>query len=244
MFRNDRARLERSGRRVGSLIRVHEALKERPILSLSEACKRTTLSFPTASAAMDRLVQQGIAREITGTGPMVEIFPDRIEFSNPGEPLIAPDRFVDAPPRSRNEDMAALMRRVGICGERGSGIDKVVSVIELALLPAPLFEMSSGATRSVMFAHRDLKHMERTDRVRAVYLHACLRYVMREKTTNATLRQRFGIDARNAAIVSRLLNEAVEAGVIAIENPDAGRRSRTYLPIWAVRDILQGLPVV
>ena len=66
MFRNDRARLEKSGRRVGSLIRVHEALKERPILSLSEACKRTPLSFPTASTAMDQLVQQGLAREITG----------------------------------------------------------------------------------------------------------------------------------------------------------------------------------
>ena len=56
---------------------------------------------------------------------------------------------------------------------------------------------------------------------------------MREKTTNATLRQRFGIASPNAAVASRLLNEAVEAGVIAIEDPAVGKRSRSYLPFWA-----------
>ena len=75
--------------------------------------------------------------------------------------------------------------------------------------------------------------MNKADRERAVYIHACLRYVMREKTTNATLRQRFGIASRNAAVASRLLNEALEAGVIVIEDPTAGKRSRSYLPFWA-----------
>ena len=164
---------------------------------------------------------------------MVEIFTDRIEISNPGESLIETDRFIDAPPRSRNEAVAALMRRFGICEERGSGIDKVIAAIEFSQLPAPLFETPPGATRSVMFAHKDLKDMDRSDRVRAVYLHTCLRHVMREKTTNGTLRQRFGVDSRNAAVVSRLLNEAVEAGMIVIEDPMAGRRSRSYLPFWA-----------
>ncbi len=45
---------------------MHEALKERPILSLSVAAARTSLSFPTVSAAMNRLVDMGIALEITG----------------------------------------------------------------------------------------------------------------------------------------------------------------------------------
>ena len=47
-------------------LRVHDVLKERPILSLSEAGKRTNLSFPTVSSAMERLVEYGIAVEITG----------------------------------------------------------------------------------------------------------------------------------------------------------------------------------
>ena len=66
MFASDRAAIEQQGRRAGSVLRVHEALKEQPILSLSEIHKRTTLSFPTASSAMERLVNHGIAREITG----------------------------------------------------------------------------------------------------------------------------------------------------------------------------------
>jgi len=69
--------------------------------------------------------------------------------------------------------------------------------------------------------------------LRAVYLHACLRHAMREKTTNATLRQRFGIASRNAAVVSRLQNEAVEASMIVIEDPTAGKRSRSYMPFRA-----------
>ena len=125
------------------------------------------------------------------------------------------------------------MRRFGICEERGSGVDKVILEIELSQLPAPLFETPPGATRSVIFAHKDLKDMAKADRVRAVYLHACLRHVMGKKTGNATLRRRFGIAGRNSAVVSRMLNEAVEAGAIVVEDPKAGRRHRAYLPFWA-----------
>ena len=81
---------------------------------------------------------------VTGAGPMVEIFDDRIEITNPGEPLVDTQRFVDTPPRSRNEALASLMRRFRICEERGSGIDKVVLQVELFQLPAPLFETPGG----------------------------------------------------------------------------------------------------
>ncbi len=201
---------------------------------IGKALRETIPLFPEIAIrelVANMLIHQDFA--ISGTGPMVEIFTDRIEILNPGKSLIATDRFVDAPPRSRNEAMAALMRRFGICEERGSGIDKVVFAIEMSQLPAPLFETPPAATRAVVFAYKDLKEMNGADRVRAVYLHACLRYVMREKTTNATLRQRFGIAGRNAAVASRLLNEALEAGVIVIEDPTAGKRSRSYLPFWA-----------
>lgn len=67
MFVSDRGVIERqSGRRAGSILRVHESLKARPILSLSEIRKRAALSFTTASSAMEWLVERGIAREITG----------------------------------------------------------------------------------------------------------------------------------------------------------------------------------
>ncbi|HSP96887.1 MAG TPA: Fic family protein [Candidatus Dormibacteraeota bacterium] len=66
LFRDDRARIEPSGRRAGSALRVHESLKARPIVSMPEVCRRTGLSFPAASAAMDLLIECGIARELTG----------------------------------------------------------------------------------------------------------------------------------------------------------------------------------
>ena len=66
-FAADRTAIEQQGgRRAGSLLRVHEALKKHPILSLPGIRERTTLTFPTADSAMKSLVEQGIAREITG----------------------------------------------------------------------------------------------------------------------------------------------------------------------------------
>lgn len=76
------------------------------------------------------------------------------------------------------------MRRVGVCEERGSGVDKVVSETELYQLPAPLIETVVDSTRMVLFAHKSLNDMDRADRTRACYLHACLRHVERDLMTN------------------------------------------------------------
>ena len=65
-FQDDRSRVEKAGRRAGSALRVHEALKLRPIQSLPGVRTTTGLSFPAVSAAMGLLVELGIARELTG----------------------------------------------------------------------------------------------------------------------------------------------------------------------------------
>lgn len=66
MFRADRSRVEGAGRRAGSALRVHEALKTRPIQSMPALRTATGLSFPAVASAMDLLVELGIARELTG----------------------------------------------------------------------------------------------------------------------------------------------------------------------------------
>lgn len=169
----------------------------------------------------------------TGAGPLVEIFADRIEITNPGKPLVETLRFLDAPPQSRNEAIAALMRRFGICEERGSGIDKVVSLIEVHQLPAPVFEVASTSTRCVLFAPKTLPEMSPEDRVRACYWHANLRYVINQSTNNRSIRQRFGIPDNRPAQATKLLNEAVAEGVIVIADHSVGNKSRSYLPFWA-----------
>lgn len=211
---------------------VHGLLPANEVID--QALRKNVPMFP--ELAVRELVANALIHQdffITGTGPMVEIFDDRIEITNPGEPLVDTQRFVDTPPRSRNEGLASLMRRFRICEERGSGIDKVVFQVELFQLPAPLFESPEGFTRTVLFAHKPLSAMDKADRVRACYLHACLRYVTRKPMTNASLRERFGISERNSSTASRLLAEAVEVGLIVIADPEAGTRIRSYLPFWA-----------
>lgn len=66
IFQQDRSRIEPEGRRAGSALRVHEALKARAIVSLSAVCEATGLSFPAASSGMELLENLGIARELTG----------------------------------------------------------------------------------------------------------------------------------------------------------------------------------
>ncbi len=201
---------------------------------IGKALRKTVPMFP--ELAVRELVANALIHQdffVRGAGPMVEIFNDRIEITNPGEPLVDTDRFVDTPPKSRNETLASLMRRFGICEERGSGIDKVVSEVELYQLPAPLFERPEGFTRTVLFAHKKINEMDRQERIRACYLHACLKYVMREFLTNASLRERFGIAERNKATVSRYIREAVEAGMIKPVDENAAKKLMKYVPYWA-----------
>lgn len=156
-----------------------------------------------------------------------------MEITNPGLPLVKTDRFLDSPPKSRNEALASFMRRIGVCEERGSGVDKVVFQTEFYQLPAPLFETTAEHTRAVLFAHRELREMDKEDRIRACYLHACLRYVQRDFMTNATLRERFGIEDKNSAMASRIIKDAIDANVIRCHDETVGSRARKYLPWWA-----------
>lgn len=200
---------------------------------IGQALRKEVPMFPELS--IRELVANAIIHQdfhATGTAPMVEIFDDRMEVTNPGLPLVRTDRFLDSPPKSRNEALASFMRRIGICEERGSGIDKVVFQAEFYQLPAPLFETKDEHTLIVLFAHRKLKDMDKGDRIRACYLHACLKYVQRDFMTNTTLRERFGIEVENKAMASRLIRDALESGVIKLHDEDAPPKLRKYVPFW------------
>lgn len=123
-----------------------------------------------------------------------------------------------------------------ICEERGSGWDKVVFQTEFYQLPAPLAEVADESTRVVLFSPRRLARMDKADRVRAVYLHACLRYVNREYVTNTSIRARFGVEPQNIAAASRLIKETVESGKIVPYDPSAAPKMMRYLPFWAAPD--------
>ncbi len=201
---------------------------------IGRALRTTVPLFP--ELAIRELVANAIIHQdfhTAGTTPMVEIFSNRMEITNPGLPLVKTDRFLDSPPKSRNEAVASFMRRIGVCEERGSGVDKVVFQTELYQLPAPLFETTDEHTRAVLFAHRELKKMDKEDRTRACYLHACLKYVQRDFMTNTTLRERFGIEAKNSAMASRIIKDTISADLIRCHDESVGSKARKYLPWWA-----------
>lgn len=66
LFNQDTRRLEQSGRSAANTLRVLAVLRQRPLLSLTQLCQHTAMTFPTANKIMARLVEAGIARELTG----------------------------------------------------------------------------------------------------------------------------------------------------------------------------------
>lgn len=202
---------------------------------IEQALRTDVRMYP--EVAIRELVANALIHQdfsLTGTGPMVEIFTDRIEITNPGMPLIDTQRFLDAPPQSRNDRIASFMRRINICEERGSGIDKVVHWAEVFQLPAPDFSVSHQHTKAVLFAYRKLSEMSKADRIRACYQHAALQHVSNQQMTNTSLRARFSISAQNYSIASRIISETLEAGLIRLYDPtNKSKKNSRYVPFWA-----------
>jgi ATP-dependent DNA helicase RecG len=201
---------------------------------IGKALRKDVPMYP--ELAVRELVANAIIHQdfsLRGTGPMIEVFSDRMEITNPGIPLVQVERFLDSPPRSRNEAMASFLRRVGVCEERGSGFDKVVFQTEFYQLPAPVVEVTAEHTRVTLFSHKPWTEMDREERGRACYLHSCLKYVTKDHMTNASLRQRFGMDEKSISIASRIIKDTVAAGKVRPKDPDTAPKHMKYVPYWA-----------
>ena len=201
---------------------------------IDKALRKKVSLYPLL--AIRELVANAIIHQdfsIKGSSPMVEIFSNRIEITNPGKPLIDPLRFVDHNPESRNEILARFMRRINICEERGSGIDKVVFECEYNQLPAPEIIVGDNYTRIILYGHKTLRQMDKQDKVRACYLHACLKYVSGEYMTNQSLRVRFGIEEQNYPMASRIISDTIEAKFIKdYDSESKSRKYAKYVPYW------------
>lgn len=200
---------------------------------IGKALRKETRMYP--EIAIRELVANAlIHQDLTEKGfPMVEIFTDRIEISNPGTPLVTPERFIDAY-LSRNEKLADLMRRMGFCEEKGSGLDKVIFYNELYQLPPIDVVVAESRTKVAMYSYKTLNDLDKKEKIRACYQHACLKYVSNERMTNQSLRERFKIDDHNYSIASRIIRDALEVGMIKEDDPESkSRKYASYIPFWA-----------
>lgn len=170
---------------------------------------------------------------ISGMSPMIEVYADRVEISNPGEPLVPVERFIDGY-QSRNERLTDIMRRMRICEERSSGVDRVVATAEAYQLPAPYFRASQRRTIVTVYGPKPFEEMDRAGRVRACDQHCALKWVLNQPMTNQSLRERFGLGEGKQAITSQIIAATIEAGLIKPdESVGESRRYARYLPSWA-----------
>lgn len=201
---------------------------------IQQALRKEVRVYP--ERAIRELVANALIHQdfdISGSGVTIEIFDDRIEITNPGKPFVEVNRLMDMPPRSRNQILASLMRRLHICEEQGSGIEKVVFDCEFYQLPAPLFETREDNMVATLYSPRSLTRMDKGDRIRACYLHACLKHVSSEIMTNESIRKRFNILDSNYPAASRIIKETMESKLIKLKDPDSkSKKHSQYVPFW------------
>lgn len=204
---------------------------------IKNALRKETTVYP--EIALREIIANALIHQdftITGTGPMIEIFDDRIEISNPGRllPSKTVDRLIRTTPESRNETLAAAFRRYNICEERGSGFEKAVTEIELFGLPPLRFQQTNNSFIVTMFSPRAFADMTPEERVEAAYQHSIIKYFSSQAMTNSSLRKRFGMHDKQRPQVSLVIKEAMKQGRIKSKNPEsASLKYAEYIPYWA-----------
>lgn len=231
-------RLDRTGMRgyaVGFQGLVQFVMSQLPQNEVIENALRKEMKL-VPEVAIRELVANALIQQdfsISGSSSMVEIYTNRIEISNPGDPMVPVERFIDGY-QSRNERLAMVMRRMGICEEKSSGVDRVVQTAEFYQLPAPDFRVGHKRTTVTIFGPKDFDEMDREDRIRACYQHCALKWVMSERMTNQSLRDRFHLPESKSAVVSQAIAAAIDAGLVKPdEKVGASRKYARYLPFWA-----------
>jgi len=203
---------------------------------IKSAFRHETSIYP--DIALRELVANALVHQdlsVTGAGPMIDIFDDRIEISSPGRLLPSKklDRLIGTNPESRNDKLASTFRRMKICEERGSGFQKAVSAVELFGLPPLKFVEMDNSFKVVMFAPKSFADLTPAERIEAAYQHSIIQYFSSGGMSNTSLRQRFKMNDKQRSQVSVVIREALEQGKIKPKDPNnKSTKFVEYIPYW------------
>lgn len=203
---------------------------------IKNALRHETTVYPEVSLReliANALIHQDFS--ITGVGPMIEIFKDRIEISNPGKllPTKKVERLIGTTPESRNEILAAAFRRYNICEERGSGFQKTVAAIELYGLPPLKLEELENTFKATIYSPKKFSLMTMEEKIEACYQHSIIQYYTSKGLTNTSLRERFGVGEKQRTTISLIIKEALQLGKIKPKDPEnESHKFSEYIPIW------------
>lgn len=201
---------------------------------INSVLRKTVSTFPLPAireAIANSLIHQNFF--LTGMGPVIEIFENRVEVTNPGTPLVDILRIVDNPPKSRNEKLASIMRRLNMCEELGRGWDRMVISCEIQKLPAPRIHIYQESTKVSLFSHLEFANIPMEDKIWSTYLHACIKFTEGDALTNSSLRERFGVPETSSGSISRLIKDVIAKNLIRPLDPSTAPRYMRYIPIWA-----------
>lgn len=218
-----------------SLIKFTQGLLEDSEI-IKSALRVDTSIYP--EIALRELIANTLIHQdftIKGAGPMIEIFDDKIVFTNPGKllPTKKIDRLIRTTPESRNEILAAAFRRFNICEERGSGFEKAVINIELYGLPPLKFEELENSFRVTMYAPRTFAEMTNEERIEACYQHSVITYFSEGGFNNKSLRKRFKMHDKQSPQISLLIKETLEKGKIKLKDEEnTSKKFSKYIPYW------------
>ncbi len=145
------------------------------------------------------------------------------------------ERLIDAAPRSRNEKVATMMRRVKLCEELGSGRGRIVESCEKGTFPVPIVYSDDNGTRVVLAAPKSYMGMSAEERLWNCYMHACSCFSKGGSPTDSSLRDRFGSEGNDTGTVriSNLIAEARTRNMIEVVDGNTSTRMFRYVPFWA-----------
>lgn len=195
-----------------------EAIPSYPIVAIRELTANMMVHQDTA---------------IKGMPLTIEIFTNRLTFTNPGASLNDVNRLIDLPPHSRNESMAQMMLLMDMCERRGSGIDRATDAISQMKLPAYKAQSGDDYTRITLFPKKKVSEMTREERIAVCYQHACLLYEDGIAINNQIVRERFNLNKNQAVMASRILADTQESGLIKMKDPETeSKRYSSYIPYY------------
>ena len=201
---------------------------------IETALRQEFIMFPE-KAIREILGNMIIHQDMTARGQslMKEIFDERIEATNPGKLLVDVDRIIDTAPHARNEKMAHFLRLVHICEARGSGFDRMEEGMRDWKIPAPKVETTEDFCRTMLYWHPSLSRWSKEEKIRTRYIYICYCNVNGIDATNAELRERFGVQEKNKATISRIIRDTVDKGMIRLYDESTAPRYYKYVPYWA-----------
>jgi predicted HTH transcriptional regulator len=204
---------------------------------IEKALRREVTVYP--EIALREIIANALIHQdfsITGMATMIEIYDNRIEFTNPGALLPSKkiDRLIGATPESRNEILASAFMRYNICEQRGTGYQKVFESAELYGLPPVAFEQGDNFFKVTLYAPRKFSDMSQSERIEACYQHAALKFISSSAMTNTSLRERLKMNEKQRTQVSNLIRDALDAGRIKRKDPNStSSKFVEYFPYWA-----------